>query len=63
MKKKICQAFSKHGLDITVDANKKIIQYLDAELNLRDGTYRPYLKPGDKPLYVQFMQRATIHHP
>ena len=52
MKKKIAKVFRDHGLDITCDANKKIVQFLDVELNLWTGSFKPYLKEGDTPLYV-----------
>ena len=52
MKKKIAQVFRDHGLEITCDANKKIVQFLDVEFNLQDGSFKPYLKEGDTPLYV-----------
>ena len=51
-KKIICEVFRKHGLDITVEANKKIVQFLDVELNLEEDTFKPYIKPNDVPLYV-----------
>ena len=52
MKKKIAQVFREYGLEITCDANKKIVQFLDVEFNLQDGSFKPYLKEGDIPLYV-----------
>ena len=52
IKKKICKVFSDNGLEVTVEANKKVVQYLDVELNLNDGSFKPYLKPNDSPLYV-----------
>ena len=52
IKKKICELFKKFGLRITIEANKKVVQYLDVELNLNNGTYKPYIKPNDVPLYV-----------
>ena len=52
IKKQICEVFRKHGLDITVEANKKIVQFLDVELNLEEDTFKPYIKPNDVPLYV-----------
>ena len=52
IKKKICQTYRKHGLEITVEANKKIVQFLDVELNLENGSYKPFIKPNDVPLYV-----------
>ena len=52
IKKKICEVFKRFGLKITIEANLKVVQYLDVELNLRDGTFKPYIKPNDVPLYV-----------
>ena len=59
IKKKICETYKKHGLQVTIEANKKCVQFLDAEFNLSDGTFKPYLKPGDTPLYVH----ADSNHP
>ena len=39
-------------LKITITANLKIVDFLDITLDLTLGTYRPYSKPNDKPLYV-----------
>ena len=52
IKKKICKVFNENGLKVTVDANKKVVQFLDVELNLRNGSFKPFLKPNDNPLYV-----------
>ena len=60
IKKKLCELFKKHGLAIEVEANKKIVQYLDVELNLNDGTHRPYIKDNDIPLYVH---KGSNHPP
>ena len=49
MKKKICELFRSHGLQITIEANKQIVQFLDVEFDLRDGSFKPYLKQGDVP--------------
>ena len=52
MKKKICDTFKKHGLKITIEANKKVVTFLDVELDLDRGMHSPYIKPNDTPLYV-----------
>ena len=44
--------FKDNGLKITIDANKKIVNFLDVTLDLNKGTHEPYLKPNNKPLYV-----------
>ena len=59
MKKKICELFRSHGLQITIEANKQIVQFLDVEFDIRDGSFKPYLKQGDVPLYVN----AKSNHP
>ena len=40
------------GLKITIEANKKTVNFLDVTLNLSDGKYMAYTKPGNIPLYV-----------
>ena len=52
IKKKICKIFKENGLSITVAANKKVVQYLDVEFDLNDGSYKPFTKPNDIPIYV-----------
>ena len=59
MKKKICEVFRRHGLEITIEANKQVVQFLDVEFDLKNGSYKPYLKRGDVPLYVN----AQSNHP
>ena len=48
-----------HKLNITVHTNLKIVQYLDLEMNLANGVYKPYRKPDNNPLYVN----AKSNHP
>ena len=52
IKKDLCSIFSEYGLKITIEANKKIVNFLDVTLNLSNGTYMPYTKPNNIPLYV-----------
>ena len=59
IKKKICETYRKFGLQVTVEANKKVVQFLDADFDLNERTFKPYLKPGDTPLYVH----ADSNHP
>ena len=59
VKKQICKVFKDNGLRITIDANKKIVNFLDVTLDLNKGTHKPYLKPGNKPLYVH----SESNHP
>lgn len=52
IKKDLCSIFAKHGLKITIEANKKIVNFLDVTLNLTNGKYMPYNKPNNNPLYI-----------
>ena len=60
IKKKICETFRQHNLEITIEANQKMVQFLDVELNLNDDTFKPYIKPNDTPIYVN---RDSNHPP
>ena len=51
-KQTIQKVFEEHGLKITIEANKKIIDFLDVTFDLTLGTYKPYSKPNTKHLYV-----------
>ena len=60
IKKKICKVFSIYGLKITIEANKKTIDFLDVTLDLNKGSYEPYTKPNNTPFYVH---RESNHPP
>ncbi|KAJ8045965.1 hypothetical protein HOLleu_09094 [Holothuria leucospilota] len=59
IKKNICDIFKKNGLLITIEANKRVVNFLDVTLEFQRGAYKPYLKPGNTPLYVN----AKSNHP
>jgi hypothetical protein len=59
IKKYLCALFNNHGLKITIEANKKIVNFLDVTLNLTTGKYHPYSKPNNTPLYVH----SKSNHP
>ena len=52
IKKDICRIFNNNGLRITIEANKKIINFLDTTFNLNQCTYQPYTKPNTTIKYV-----------
>ena len=58
-KKQICQVFTNNNLKITVEANKKIVNFLDVTLDLNTGKFKPYSKPSSTPLYVH----SQSNHP
>ena len=51
-KKLICNIFNKNNLKITIEANKRSVNFLDVTLNLQDGSFKPFQKPGNTILYV-----------
>jgi len=51
IRKDITRHFKTHGLNITIQTNLKIVNFLDVTFNLNNGTYYPYRKPNDHPLY------------
>ena len=60
IRKNIIGMFQSLGLKITIDVNRKVTDFLDVTLNLETGTYKPYRKPGDTPLYLN---RESNHPP
>ena len=52
LKKKMSAIFRKHRLEITIDANKKRVEFLDIYMDLELDEYGPFMKPNDTPVYV-----------
>ena len=59
IKKDICTAFKKYNLRVTVDANLKVVDFLDVTLDLNTGKHKPFIKPNNKPTYVH----SQSNHP
>ena len=59
IKKDLCSVFNKYGIKVTIEASKKIVNFLDVTLNLTNGKYQPYSKPNSIPLYI----RSKSNHP
>ena len=57
--KDLHKLFRSHGLKITMASTGPVANYLDVTLDLSDGTYRPYRKPNDSPVYIN----AASNHP
>jgi len=52
-KKQIRNIFRKFNLSITIEANKKVVNFLDVKsFNLTNQSYKPFTKPGNTILYV-----------
>ena len=52
LKKKICEVFKSVGLAITITANQNEVDFLDITINMKNATFKPFIKPNDKPEYV-----------
>ena len=52
IKKDFVKIFKDNGLEIVIQCNLKVTNFLDVTLNLTDGTYKPYRKPDDETNYV-----------
>ena len=52
LKNKTVKVFKAQGLDITIKANLKCINFLDVEVDLVTGTHKPYTKPNNTLLYI-----------
>ena len=60
IKKEICRIFKENNLKITIEANRKTVNFLDISMDLRSETYQPYMKPNSIPLYIH---RESNHPP
>ena len=52
IKKHIYKIFKANDLKITIEANKKVVNFLDVTLDLNTGEYMPYMKPNNVLQYV-----------
>ena len=59
LKKEFQNISKENDLKIEIRCNLKIVDCLDATLNLNDGTYKPYRRPNDETLYIN----AKSNHP
>ena len=52
IKKDIQKLFKDNHLNITIQCNLKIVNYLDVTFNLSNATYRPFCKPNNEIAYI-----------
>ena len=52
--------FKELNLSITMDVSAKVVNFLDITLDLSKGIHKPYMKPGNTPLYIN---RKSNHPP
>ena len=58
-KKRISNALKLLGFRITIHTTLKIVNFLDVTLNLIKGTFEPYKKENDTPIYIH----TSSNHP
>eukprot|EP00794_Sanderia_malayensis_P012498 gene12498-13784_t len=60
IKKNLQSIFKESGLDLVIECNKKVVDFLDVTLNLNDGTYRPFHKQNS---VIQYINVESNHPP
>ena len=58
-KKQICNVFKNNNLKVTIEVNRKVINFLDITLDLNIENFKLYAKPTNTLLYVQ----SKSNHP
>ena len=52
IKKKIIEIFEKCDLKIVVNCNQVSVDFLNVNLDLKEGVYKPFRKPNNEILYI-----------
>ena len=52
IKKNFQSLFEKYGLEIIIECNEKVVDFLHVTFNLKDGIYKPYQKSVNKISYI-----------
>ena len=60
-RKKIIETFKKYGLAITIKRNLFVVNYLDIQFNLLNGTFKPYREPNNDPIYGYRDSNHPLH--
>ena len=51
-KQEICKVFKANNLSMTIEVNKKIVNFLDVTLDLTNQSFKPFIRPNNKILYA-----------
>ena len=57
-RKIILEIFKKYGLAITIKTNLFVVNFLDIQFSILNGTFKPYRKPNNDPIYLH---KDSIH--
>ena len=52
IKQELRNIFHDNDLDITIEVNSKVVNFLDVTLDLQKLEFRPLMKPNNTPLYI-----------
>ena len=52
--------FQENDLNIVIKCNLKMVNYLDAPLNLLNNTYKPFSKPNNE---INYIHKESNHPP
>ena len=52
IKKNFQSLYKKYGLEIIIECNRKVANYLEVTFKLKDGIYKPYHKRDNKITYI-----------
>lgn len=58
----VSNVFKSNGLNIAIEANKKIVNFLDLTLDLSSASYKPNMTPNNKVLYVSDKVNISQHY-
>ena len=59
-KEDICKIFRENDLRITIEVNKKVVDFLNLTLDQNSGQYMPYMKLNNK---LQYVNTKSNHPP
>ena len=59
LRKDIIKLFKYEDLNITIETNLSVTDFLDVTLDLNTGKFYPYRKPNNKPMYIN----SNSNHP
>jgi predicted GIY-YIG superfamily endonuclease len=60
IKKKLQSIFKENDLELVIECNKKVVDYLDVTFNLNNGSFKPYHKPDHT---IQYINVQSNHPP
>ena len=63
IKRRNVQTFKDNSLQITIEGNKKVVDFLDFTLDLREAIYKPYKKPNSNETKIIVFINQGNHRP